>query len=202
MQLLVDGQVLHAQQLDHGLQYDGVEMQLGAGYNESLMGAVTNFRIWNYARTAEQLKQDWSRNLAENTPGLLLDYRFDSQEAQTIRDHSPYGHHGRRFAEFGPNPRIVDGLTPVQFQDFTIQVEDGRGGTARQTFRINVVPVVTGSVTGTIFEDLNKDGQPGPLEPGLTGWTLYLDKNDNSFLDAMNRKLFHRVRSVSIRPRA
>ena len=39
------------------------------------------------------------------------------------------------------------------------------------------------SISGTVFHDLDVDGSEDPGEPGLVGWTVYLDTNNNSSLD-------------------
>ncbi len=41
-----------------------------------------------------------------------------------------------------------------------------------------------GIVTGTVFNDHNGDGSQSSAEPGLLGWTVYADANDNGQLDA------------------
>src|SRR5262249_4334757 len=40
-----------------------------------------------------------------------------------------------------------------------------------------------GTVTGTKFNDLDGDGVRDPGEPGLQGWTIYVDLNNNGTLD-------------------
>ena len=42
----------------------------------------------------------------------------------------------------------------------------------------------TGSISGTVFNDLNSDGKHQASEPGLTGWQVILDLNHNGKLDA------------------
>jgi subtilisin family serine protease/subtilisin-like proprotein convertase family protein len=41
-----------------------------------------------------------------------------------------------------------------------------------------------GTIRGTVFSDYDSDGAQGPAEPGLGGWTVYLDLNDSGTLDA------------------
>jgi hypothetical protein len=44
---------------------------------------------------------------------------------------------------------------------------------------------LTSGKTGTKFEDLDADGQPREAgEPGLAGWTIYVDYNNSNTLDA------------------
>jgi hypothetical protein len=40
-----------------------------------------------------------------------------------------------------------------------------------------------GAISGLTFHDLDADGVKDPGEPGLAGWTIYLDANDNATLD-------------------
>ena len=44
-------------------------------------------------------------------------------------------------------------------------------------------PARTGTITGVKFNDLNGNAQKDEGEPGLEGWTIYLDLNDNGVLD-------------------
>ncbi len=47
----------------------------------------------------------------------------------------------------------------------------------------NMRIAVTGSISGLKFEDLDGDGSRDPGEPGLAGWTIFLDLNRNGMLD-------------------
>ena len=40
-----------------------------------------------------------------------------------------------------------------------------------------------GTVSGVKYNDMNGDGLRGPAEPGLPGWRIYLDTNDNNIFD-------------------
>lgn len=40
------------------------------------------------------------------------------------------------------------------------------------------------NILGTVFNDLDGDAVKDGTEPGLSGWTVYLDTNDNSVLDS------------------
>lgn len=56
------------------------------------------------------------------------------------------------------------------------------GGSHTANF-FNLVPV-TGSVSGTVFTDLDGNGVQEPTDPGLDGWQVYADLNNNNALDA------------------
>ena len=49
-----------------------------------------------------------------------------------------------------------------------------------------VVPVFSGSstISGMKFNDLNGNGVRDPNDPGLSGWTVYVDYNNNGVLDS------------------
>src|SRR5436305_11355014 len=47
--------------------------------------------------------------------------------------------------------------------------------------------VLLSSVAGTVWQDRNGDGVKDPIEPGLSGRTVYIDANDNGLLDTGER---------------
>src|SRR5688572_3398884 len=44
--------------------------------------------------------------------------------------------------------------------------------------------LLSGAIAGTKFADLDGDGRRDAGEPGLSGWTIYLDLNQNQVFDA------------------
>ncbi|OYP36019.1 hypothetical protein CGZ80_09700 [Rhodopirellula sp. MGV] len=44
--------------------------------------------------------------------------------------------------------------------------------------------VALGSISGVVWNDSNEDGLRQTEEPGLAGWTVYIDANDNGMLDS------------------
>jgi subtilase family serine protease len=46
-----------------------------------------------------------------------------------------------------------------------------------------VRPIVAGEIRGQKFNDLDGDGSKDPDEPGLAGWTIFLDSNGDGLLD-------------------
>ncbi|HRK31238.1 MAG TPA: SdrD B-like domain-containing protein, partial [Tepidisphaeraceae bacterium] len=59
----------------------------------------------------------------------------------------------------------------------------------RAAARIQLEPLdprvlLTGTVNGTILQDLNANGVEDPDEPALEGWTIFVDYNRNGTLDA------------------
>ena len=57
------------------------------------------------------------------------------------------------------------------------------GGIGRMDFG-NFNPASLGSITGTVWNDVNADGARAAGDPGLSGWTVFLDLNNNGTLDA------------------
>lgn len=57
------------------------------------------------------------------------------------------------------------------------------GGTAINNLALPVFDTAT-SITGTVYTDTNGDGSKAAAEPGRSGATVYLDRNNNGVLDA------------------
>jgi len=53
------------------------ELRLGGSDNDFLNGQLDEFRVWNTARTANEIAANYNHTLKGNEPGLLLYYRFD-----------------------------------------------------------------------------------------------------------------------------
>ncbi|TWT56318.1 tRNA nuclease WapA precursor [Allorhodopirellula solitaria] len=189
--LFVDGNAIGSVELPSSLEY-GEERSLQIG-GASTRSRVENVRVWNVARSAAEIQEGLTQHYDGN-PNLLLDYRFEDLDTISIRDFSDNGHQGRYF----PTAIAVDfmapyrgpGLTDVDTYPFTVVVEDGRGGFDTQTFDVQVLPELRGSIAGHLFEDLNGDGDQDdgsesgvPAEPSLAGWQLFIDTNGNAYPD-------------------
>jgi RHS repeat-associated protein len=61
----------------------------------------------------------------------------------------------------------------------TVKVTDARGGFATQTFTLAVVAAADGVIQGTVFKDLNGNGLLDGSDQRLSGWTVYIDSNNN-----------------------
>ena len=53
-----------------------------------------------------------------------------------------------------------------------------------QSFNLSVDDLAEASLSGTVFNDVDGDGQQGSGETGLGDWTVYLDANGNGQLDS------------------
>jgi hypothetical protein len=57
-------------------------------------GSIDEVRIWNTARSPQQIKDNYQNNLRGSESGLLVHYRFDTPGASTETDNSGNGIHG------------------------------------------------------------------------------------------------------------
>ncbi len=180
LNIFVDGELLASRSTDKSILYGPGSLYLGTA--GSLLPHVTidKFRVWNTARTPVQIVEGLGRNY-ENNATLVLDLRFEDQNTVSVLDHSPAVNHGTRSG--GLPPLLVDGLADSGSHSFVIGVEDGRGGFDKQSFDLQIIPELRGSIAGQLFEDSNSDGIKGANELPLQGWMLYLDHNGNSFPD-------------------
>ncbi|HEX4794527.1 MAG TPA: choice-of-anchor Q domain-containing protein [Humisphaera sp.] len=66
---------------------------------------------------------------------------------------------------------------------FAIKLTDAQTS-ANNLFGERAIAPATASISGTVFKDSNGDGTRQSAEPGLSGWTVFADLNDNGKLDA------------------
>ena len=75
-----------------------------------------------------------------------------------------------------------DSFDDAEFSSFVLDLVgiDGVDVSAEET---GSIVNNQGSISGTKWDDLNGDGVRNENEPGLAGWTIYLDNNQNGRLD-------------------
>jgi RHS repeat-associated protein len=142
---------------------------------------IDNYRLWNVVRTPAEIVEGLSRQYNGDTR-LVLDYRFDEPQTLTVRDYSPAGNDGYRRAN-GLMPVFVPGLAETGSHQFTIGVEDGRGGFDQQSFMLDILPELRGSIRGQAFHDQDGNGMRNGTEPALEGQHLFIDTNGNGYPD-------------------
>lgn len=79
------------------LQYAGSDLVIGNFYaqtNEDFDGAIDEVRIWNVARTEQELNDHMNFMLVGSEPGLVAYWRFDEGTGQIAHDLSGSGNHG------------------------------------------------------------------------------------------------------------
>ncbi len=115
----------------------------------------------------------WTVFLDSNNNGTL-----DSGEANTTTDAN--GNYS--FANLGPGTYRVREVAQTGFAQTTTNPADIVASSG-----MNVTSVSLGNarpgIYGQVFEDLNGNGVKDPGEAGLSGWTVYLDTNDNGQLE-------------------
>ncbi len=149
---------------------------------------LDNYRMWDVARSADEVLEGLGTQYSDD-PRLLIDYRFEDTETRTVSDSS--GNLNDGYLTGNPlAPQRVPGLADAGPIPFAIAVEDGRGGYDQQSFVVNVLPELRGSISGTLFNDLNgnglrDDGSEEGFDPelALAGWELFIDTNGNRYPD-------------------
>src|SRR5690242_17165466 len=54
---------------------------------------------------------------------------------------------------------------------------------------ISIPPRPPATISGTVFNDANKDGKKQSTEGGLANWKVYIDANNNGKLDAGEKSI-------------
>ena len=180
LNIFVDGELLASRSTEKSILYGPGSLFLGTTGGALSHVTIDKFRVWNTARTPAQIVEGLGRNY-DNEASLVLNLRFEDQNTVSVLDHSPAVNHGTRAG--GLPPLLVDGLADSGVHSFVISVEDGRGGFDTQSFQLDIVPELRGSIAGQLFEDANRDGVKGVGELALSGWVLYLDHNGNAYPD-------------------
>ncbi len=73
-------------------EHDG---EVSTAGHSTWVGDIRDVRIWNVARTQEQIASAMHSVLEGDEEGLVGYWRFDEGEGETVRDSSPHGNHGR-----------------------------------------------------------------------------------------------------------
>lgn len=180
--IFVDGVELGSTTLPGSIVYNpAARAQVGDGGLFFTRAIIDNYRLWNVARTPAEIAEGLSRQY-DGDSRVVLDYRFDEPQTLNVRDFSPAGNHGYRKAS-GTLPKFVPGLAETGSHQFTIGVEDGRGGFDQQSFTLEVLPELRGSIRGQAFHDQDRNGSRNGSEPVMAGVHLFIDSNGNGFPD-------------------
>ncbi len=178
----VDGQEVYSAAIVESLKFDPEQnSQVGSSNSVGFLGIIDNFRHWTVVRAADEIREGLGRHYDGDTR-LVLDYRFDDLNTFTVRDHSPAGNTGFRIIN-AAYPELAPGLANPGLHSFTIGVEDGRGGFDQQTFTLDILPELRGSIRGQAFSDLDSSGVRNGTEPALAGIHLFIDSNGNGYPD-------------------
>ncbi|HXI54585.1 MAG TPA: LamG-like jellyroll fold domain-containing protein, partial [Polyangia bacterium] len=84
-------------------------VSIGSGQttNNGFTGKIDEFRMWNVARSAQEIADNYKLILKGDEPGLVAYYHFDDGTGTTLKDSSSK-HHDAMFATGHPAPSWVD----------------------------------------------------------------------------------------------
>lgn len=95
---------------------------LGRGYVDHFAGRMDEFRIWNVARTAEQIQEGLYARMDGDAPGLVVYFDFDEGSGTTTRNRSPIDLPGTLGSDDDNRPVWVDSFAP--FDNAVLATED------------------------------------------------------------------------------
>ncbi|NJO44636.1 MAG: S8 family serine peptidase [Oscillatoriales cyanobacterium RM2_1_1] len=125
---------------------------------------------------AEPGLEDWTIYIDQNTNGQL-----DPGETSTVTDGD--GNYSFTLSEgtYTIAEVLETGWEQTAPAEGTYTIELEAGGTVSDlNFGNRALP---GEISGSKWNDLDRDGAWDTTEPGLPGWTIYLDDNNNGQLD-------------------
>lgn len=99
VRMYCNGQLIETQQYSGQIvwKYKPIGLVLGAFYDQNdhigFKGKLDEIRIWNYARTSEQLNQCINTPLTGKESGLVVYYNFDDKDFEKVTDLSPNKNH-------------------------------------------------------------------------------------------------------------
>jgi protocatechuate 3,4-dioxygenase beta subunit len=145
----------------------------------SISGTVYNDINANNARDAgEPGLVGWIIYDDRNNSGVFLPGDpfaiSNAQGSYTLGNVGPGTHHIREYLPTGWIP------TGSAVAGYTITPTSGQSLTGRDFGDRLFNPA---SISGQVFHDLNADGIPNTGEPGLAGWTVFIDANNSGMLD-------------------
>lgn len=155
---------------------------------QGLVGSLDMVRVFNTTLTAQQAANEF-RRAGPEAPGLIGDWQFNELDGPLAIDQSANGNDGTLAAPYaGRRMRTTfdDRVTPGgRSGDYPIVVRavDGRGGASEQSFTLLVTADTPATLAGRVFNDQNADEQSAG-DPGLAGWTVYLDIDRNGTREA------------------
>lgn len=108
---------------------------------------------------------------AENVHSLTIDVAGQTLDA-VLAD-------GDWFVPTGALAAVAPGV-----YDVTATATDAAGNQTVRNCVGGLTVTATGRIAGTLFDDADGNGRRGPSEPGLTGVTVFLDRDGDGHLDA------------------
>jgi len=179
--LYVDGQLDVISKFGGSLSmHAALPIHIGSrgGFEQFWHGQIDEVRFWDYARTPDEIQNNFNRIVDPATPGLIGYWNFDEQAGdQSVLDVSPNGHHGTLGGDVGvglDDPARVVSTAPIvglfgECNDNNVDdVTDIAAGTS-QDCNANMVPDEC-DLAGLFSVDVNTNGRldecdlPGDLD--------------------------------------
>ncbi|MBW8034918.1 MAG: DUF3887 domain-containing protein [Planctomycetes bacterium] len=96
----VDGKLVNKQQHPQkDLMHSNIDLYIGNGFpggsTEHFKGMIDEVRIWNVARTEDQIKTNMARSVAADSDGLVAYWNFDEGKGSIANDSSRNKNHGK-----------------------------------------------------------------------------------------------------------
>ncbi len=93
-------------------------------------------------------------------------------------------------ASAGTIPLTAHTFGTAGLKTVSVVVTDALGAVSnKSTFAVTVAPAYTGTISGTVFNDVNADGKIDNGEAGMGLWRVYIDTNNNGILDTGERSV-------------
>ncbi len=156
LSLIIDGQVVGTALSPESIGYTNRPVSIGR-----VVMTATRMRIWNYARSADEIAADRLADVPNDAAGLVLALNFnETRDAATVVDDSPARNHGTLLEtpDLFQFPQRLPTLASASSFPVRIRVEDGRGGVSEQSFSISTALPHTALASGLVFDDLNGNG--------------------------------------------
>jgi RHS repeat-associated protein len=153
---------------------------------QGLAGQLDSVRFFNQALTAQQISDEF-RRIGPGAPSLVGDWQFNELDGPLAYDSTGNKSDGTLVAPYaGRRMRttFTDRVTPGGLSGnypITLKVTDGSGGSALQSFSLNVTADAPAALGGRVFNDQNGD-QQSTGDPGLPNRPVYLDLDGNGAL--------------------
>lgn len=184
--LYVDGNAVSSSVGTRSIEYTADPIVLGHQapdyHTNYFRGTMDEIRVWDHARSLGQIQADLGRKLAGNEPGLAALYRLDEGQGTKILD-ATGNHNDGTLGDSGIGTRVptwVNGMSPLGTFPVVVRVDDGKGGFSTQSFDITITNEAPAAISGTVFNDVVNT-------PGLAGWVVFLDQNQNGIRDSGER---------------
>ncbi|NBD16586.1 MAG: S8 family serine peptidase [Cyanobacteria bacterium] len=136
--------------------------------------AASHAAFENLPEDTEIIAQGQNSNLP-----TLLEYEYGAGQVLAFGQTLEYG-----FANEQDAGLILENSVPYAFEiaggTYTVELEPGEAVTDIDFGNQEILP---GEIQGSKWNDLNGNGERDEDEPGLEGWTIYIDENQNGELD-------------------